>query len=133
MKREPFPLGRRISVLHHFKVTVNDQDSSVIQVGKLIDLRIDHFRRSFLKIIVIQQMIRIMQQGVDKNKDGQTEESVIRGVMLTSVSTDSIAATMEILNIFHKFFIQLYRDFSLIPQGIRQHFHRSDRRLKLMG
>jgi len=39
----------------------------------------------------------IMQQGVDKNKDGQTEESVIRGVMLTSVSTDSIAATMEIL------------------------------------
>lgn len=39
----------------------------------------------------------IMQQGVDMNKDGQATESVIRGVMLTSVSTDSIVTTMEIL------------------------------------
>jgi len=39
----------------------------------------------------------IMQQGVDKNIDGQTDESIIKGVMLTSVSTDSIVATMGIL------------------------------------
>ena len=39
----------------------------------------------------------IMQQGVDKDKDGKADDSVIRGVMLTSVSTDSIVATMEIL------------------------------------
>lgn len=45
----------------------------------------------------IEMTTPIMQQGVDKDKDGNADENVIRGVMLTSVSTDSIVATMEIL------------------------------------
>lgn len=41
----------------------------------------------------------IMQQGAssDNEKESQPEGDTIKGVMLTSVSTDSIAATMEIL------------------------------------
>ena len=81
-------------------VIINDH-TAVIQIGKLFQLRADHLGRSIRQVIIGDQMIGYRETALmaetsdgEKPKGEDKPRDIVRGVMLTSVSTDSIVVTM---------------------------------------
>lgn len=94
--------GRVLIIGGNFKVV---KDTYAISEGKTIIS--EEVIRSFSGVSLsnydkdhgyIEMTIPITENIKETTDDGEVEKSVVRGVMLTSISTDSITATMEILN-----------------------------------